>query len=82
MRLAMVFIDLFWFVFVALIKVGGLTGAIIYFAEFTDQKASTGLMPLRAYTNMMVGYDIQQRVIEDRDKIFNPAQSARLTNPN
>jgi hypothetical protein len=52
MRLAMVFIDLFWFVFVALIKVGGLTGAIIYFAEFTDQKASTGLMPLRAYTNM------------------------------
>jgi hypothetical protein len=51
MRLAMVFIDLFWFVFVALIKVGGLTGAIIYFAELTDQKASTGLMPLRAYTN-------------------------------
>jgi hypothetical protein len=66
MRLAMVFIDLFWFVFVALIKVGGLTGAIIYFAEFTDQKASTGLMPLRAYTNMMVGYDIQKKVEEDR----------------
>jgi hypothetical protein len=46
--------------------VGGLTGAIIYFAELTDQKASTGLIPLRAYTNAMVGYDIQKKVEEDR----------------
>jgi hypothetical protein len=69
MRITMVFIDLFWFVFVALLKVGGLTGAIIYFAEFTDQKASTGLMPLRAYTNAMVGYDIQEKVKKDREQI-------------
>ena len=66
MKLFMVFFDLSWFVFVTLIKVGGLTGAIIYFAEFTDHKASAGLMPLRSYTNAMWGYDIQKKVEEDR----------------
>ncbi len=77
MRLALVFVDLFWFVFVALVKVGGLTGTIIYFAEFTDQKASTGLMPLRAYTNAMVGYDIQEKVKQDRIQMKRRKEAAK-----
>ena len=82
MFLLLVLTLVFWFVFVTLIKVGGLTGAIIYFAEFTDQKASTGLMPLRAYTNAMWGYDSQQKVKEDRKQNLNKRQVARMLNSN
>lgn len=51
MRLLMVFFDLSWFVFFTLIKVGGLTGALLYFATVADQKTRDGLMELRPITN-------------------------------
>lgn len=69
MRSLMVVFDIAWFVFFQLLKVGGLTAAIWYFAVVGDQKTSSGLIDLRAFTQSMVGYNIQEKVLSDRKKM-------------
>ena len=77
MRSLMVVFDIAWFVFFQLLKVGGLTAAIWYFAVVGDQKTSSGLIDLRAFTQSIVGHNIQSKIKKDRLKVNNLEQYQR-----
>lgn len=78
MQIFMVFFDLTVFLFTRSLAVGGLVGMIWFFAVESDKAQRRGLVDLRAYSEMMIGYNVQEKVKADRLKRKNLAEFQRV----
>ena len=68
MQVFMVVIDLAWFLFWRILKVGTLASMIWFFAVEADKAQRHGLIDLRAYSEVMIGQNVKEKVRRDRER--------------
>lgn len=68
MQVFMFLIDLAWFLFWRSLKAGTLASMIWFFAVEADKAQRHGRIDLRAYSEMMIGHNVKEKIRRDRER--------------